>query len=191
MTLPMFPLCLEICLRAFLACSFLTLLANGVAAQTGADKCHVYVVDVAKVAGVLRAAERAEGDRAIAKALSAGQTIFPEFLPTIGEEELTTMHYPFPGNKLVITGSVFYTDESMTSHGEKGFAAPRDSMLIGIAVSTHGKPNAIDAHEGNSLAEVTYDQHTNKVRAKQYVKVRGRIYIVGIECDCMSEERPR
>jgi len=178
-------------LKAALPSLLLVFLAGGVAAQTGADKCHVYVVDLAKSTRALKTLEKAESEEALAKALSAAQTIFPEFQPTIGEEELTTKHYSFPGSKLVITASVYYTDESMASHGEGASSSRNDSMLIGVIVASRGKASAIEPQAGNAITEVTYDQHTNKIRAKQHVKVLGRMYLVGIECDCMSDKKPR
>ena len=89
----------------------LIFIAYGVAAQTGADACHVYVLDLAKSSRALKTAEKAESEEAVAKALAAAQTIFPEFRPTIGEEGLTTKHYSFPGSKLAITASVYCTDD--------------------------------------------------------------------------------
>jgi uncharacterized membrane protein affecting hemolysin expression len=147
-------------------------------------------LDLAKSSRALKTAEKAASEAAVAKALAAAQTIFPEFQPTIGEEELTTKHYSFPGSKLVITASVYYTDESMASHGESAAASRNDSMLIGIYVANRGKASAIEPQAGNAITEVTYDQHTNKIRAKQHVKVRGRMYLVGLECDCMAEKKP-
>ena len=178
-------------LKTLHASLLLIFLATGVAAQTGVDKCHVYVLDLAKSTRALKTLEKAESEEALARALSAAQTIFPEFQPTIGEEELTTKHYPFPGSKLVITASVYYTDESMASHGEGASASRNDSMLIGVIVASRGKASAIEPQAGNAITEVTYDQYTNKIRAKQHVKVLGRMYLVGIECDCMSDKRPR
>lgn len=181
----------KLLLKALLGSLLLVVLAAGLAAQTGKDACHVYVVDIAKSSRALKTAERADNEGTVTKALAAAQTIFPEFQPPIGEEELTTKHYSFPGSKLVITASVFYTDESMVSHGEGASASHSDSMLVGITVSNRGKPSAVDSQAGNAIAEVTYNQYTNKVRAKQYVKVRGRLYLVGIECDCMADKRAR
>ena len=178
-------------LKTVHASLLLVFLAYGVAAQTGADSCHVYVVDLAKSTRALKTVEKAESEEAVTKALSVAQTIFPEFRPTIGEEELTTKHYSFPGSKLVITASVYYTDESMASHGEGASASRNDSILIGIIVSSRGEESAIEPQAGNAITEVTYDQYTNTIRAKQYVKVRGRMYLVGIECDCMSDKKPR
>ena len=178
-------------LKTLFASLLLVFLADGAAGQSGRDACHVYVVDVAKTKLAFERVLRTDDEEAVAKVLSEGTTTFPEFLPTIGEEELTTKHYPFPGSKLVITASVFYTDESMASHGEGASASHSDSMLIGITVSNRAKANALSPPAGNNvITEVTYNQYTNKVRAKQYIKVRGRMYLVGIECDCMADKRP-
>jgi len=177
--------------KALRAPLLMIFLACGVAAQTAVDTCHVYVVDLAKSNRALKTVETAESEEAVAKALAAAQTMFPEFQPKIGEEELTTKHYPFPGSKLVITASVYYTDESMASHGESATASRNDSMLIGILVASRGKASAIEPQAGNAITEVTYDQYTNKIRAKQHVNVRGRMYLVGIECDCMAEKKNR
>jgi len=58
--------------------------------QQGRDACHVYIVDVAKSKRAFETVRRTGNEEADEKALSAGQTIFPEFRPAIGEEELTT-----------------------------------------------------------------------------------------------------
>ncbi|HEV7747536.1 MAG TPA: hypothetical protein VGO56_21235 [Pyrinomonadaceae bacterium] len=84
-------------LKILLASGFLVFLAEGIAAQPG-DACHVYVLDIAKSSRAFEAAERAESEAAAAKALSAAQIVFPVFRPKIGEEELTTKHYSFPGS---------------------------------------------------------------------------------------------
>ncbi len=91
------------------------LLSSVGAAQNKGDACHVYVVDAAQAQKAFDAfleSGKADVDN---KALSAGQTLFPEFRTVIGEEELTNKTYQFPGSKLMITASVFYTDESMAS----------------------------------------------------------------------------
>ncbi|MBA2734070.1 MAG: hypothetical protein H0U54_14475 [Acidobacteria bacterium] len=166
--------------------SFLLIVLSVTAiAQTGKDACHVYVVDAAKAR---QAFEGTGSEEAELKALSAAQIVFPDFFPVIGEEELTTKHYAFPGSKLVITASVFYTDESMASQGEKASKSRADSMIIGVTVSNRAKPDATSEAAGESvIAEVTYDEYTNKVRAKKYIRIRGRSYLLGIECDCMAK----
>lgn len=143
-------------------------------AQSQSDVCHVYVVDVAK-AKRAAASFTETGNAAVdAKALSVGQTVFAEFSPVIGEEELTTRSYRFPGSRLMITASVYYTDESMAS------TEGSDSMTIAIAVSPKSLKNALTA-ENNAASEVTSDK-VDTVRAKKYLRVNGRLYLIGIEC---------
>jgi hypothetical protein len=179
-------------MRMVLAIILLLLLAADLAAQTGSDACHVYVVDVAKSQKAFESFRETGDEEADAKALSVGQTSFPQFYPVIGEEELTTKHYPFPGGKLVITASVYYTDESMASHPRGDSEVHGESMLVGVAVAHRARPDAISASAGEgAIAEVTYDEYTNKVRAKKYVTAGGRSYLVGIECDCMVEKREK
>lgn len=130
------------------------------------------VAKATKAAESFRESGKAEPD---AKALSAGQTVFPEFRSVIGEEELTTKTYRLPGSNLTITASVYYTDESMASvHGS-------DSMLVGIVVSPRAQKDALSA-ENNAVSEITYGDNVDTVRAKKYLKVKGRLYLVGIEC---------
>lgn len=158
------------------------LLSATALAQTGKTACHVYVVDVLKERKAVESFRETGDSKADAKALAAGQTVFPEFHPVIGEEELTTKTYPFPGSSLHITASVYYTDESMAS------AAGSDSMLVGIVVSSGPQRDAISA-ENNAVSEVTLNDHLDTVRAKKYVKVNGRLYLVGIECRCKERVR--
>ena len=160
------------------------LLLGMVGAQTRSDVCHVYVVDVAearKAAESLRESGSAEAD---AKALSKGQTVFPEFRPVRGEEELTTKTYRLPGSSLIITASVYYTDESMAS------AEGADSMLVGIVMSPQPQQNALSA-ESNAVSEVTFNDKLDTVRAKQYVRVKGLLYLVGIECHCKERQKAK
>ena len=110
-----------------------------------------------------------------AKALAVGQTVFAEFYPVMGEEELTTKTYRFPGTRLMITASVYYTDESMAS------AEGSDSMTISIAVSPRSLKNALTA-ENNASSEITSNDRLDTIRAKKYMRVNGRLYLVGIEC---------
>jgi hypothetical protein len=115
--------------------------------------------------------------------LSVGQTVFPEFKPAVGEEELTTKTYRFPGNNLMITASVYYTDESMASTGGN------DSMLVGIAVSSKGLRDALSA-ANNAVSEVTNNDNLDTVRAKKYLRVNGRLHLLGIECRCKERQGP-
>lgn len=159
-------------------------MASGVAvsAQTRGDLCHVYVVDIETARKAFESLRETGNAKADAKALAAGQTVFPEFRSVIGEEILTTKSYPFPGSKLVITASVFYTDESMAS--SEGV----DSMLIGITVSDKPQKDALSS-ENNSVTEITLNQR-DTLRTKKYLKASGRLYLVGMECRCKERKKP-
>jgi hypothetical protein len=149
------------------------------AAPPQGDLCHVYLLET-KAA---RQAAATNDPRALARA----QTIFPAFATRIGEEVFTTRHYRFPGTKLFITASVFYTDESLGAKvGAKGEINP-ESMLLGITVTGKKEANAIFPPAGNAVAEVGYDDHLSTVRVKQYVRVNGKQYLVGLECDCNAK----
>ncbi len=156
-------------MKQIIIAKLIVLLLSSVAeAQARSDRCHVYVVDVAKARKASESFRDTGNADADAKALSVGQTVFPEFRPVI---ELTTKTYRFPGSSLIITSSVYYTDESMAS----------DSMLVGIVVSPKPQRDAISA-ENNAVSEVSENGGLNTVRAKRYLRVNGRLYLVDIEC---------
>lgn len=163
----------------------LIMLAGTIAlSQSRSDVCHVYVVDVAKAKKTMENFRESGNLATDAKTLSASQTVFPEFRPTIGEEELTTKTYRFPRSRQVITASVYYTDESM------GSAEGNDSMLLGVVVSPRAQKDAITT-ENNTVSEVTYNDKVDTVRAKKYLRVDGRLFLVGIECRCKERKSPR
>jgi len=162
-------------MRKFLFAKLVILLMLGTAsAQSQREVCHVYVLDVAKAKKATASFTETGNAATDAKALSAGQTLFPEFYPVRGEEELTTKTYRFPGARLIIIASVYYTDESMAS------AEGSDSMTISVAVAQKVLTEALTA-ENNAAAEVTSDK-LDTVRAKKYLRVNGRLYLLGIEC---------
>ena len=161
-------------MRLLLPHLLILLMLGTASAQSQSDVCHVYVVDVAKARKAVETFTETGNAAADAKALSVGQTVFAEFYPVIGEEELTTRSYRFPGARLMITASVYYTDESMAS------AEGSDSMTIAIAVSPKSLENALTA-EDNAASEVTSEK-VDTVRAKKYLRVTGRLYLIGIEC---------
>ena len=137
------------------------------------DSCHVYVVDVKKAEKAVEEYFNNRNQKAPSSGAEVGQTVFPEFLTTVGEEQVTAKTYPFPGSKLFILTRVFYTDESM----------PAESMLVGVGLSD--KPQSDELWlENMAVAEVAYNEQTNIVRAKQRIKVGGRLYLVGVECRC-------
>ena len=163
--------------RIVIANLTILLVLSTAGAQSRSDICHVYVVDVAKarkVAANFNETGDAEADK---KALSVGQTLFPEFHTVVGEEELTTKTYRFPGSNLIITASVYYTDESMES------TEGSDSMLVGIVLSPKPLRDALAA-ENNAVSEVTNKDKLDTVRAKKYLRVNHRLYLLGIECRC-------
>lgn len=138
--------------------------------QMQGDICHVYVVDVAK-AGKGFNEYRDTGNQ---QALAAAQTTFPDFRTLIGEEELTTKTFPFPNSRLIITASIYYTDESI------GSSDSSDSMLVGVVVSPKAQKDAISAAD-NAVSESTLKAR-DTVRVKKYLKVNRRLYLVGVEC---------
>src|SRR5262249_6298105 len=105
------------------------------------------------------------------------QTIFPEFRTNVGEEELTTKTYRFPHSKLIITASVFYTDESLRS--EKS----ADSLIVSLVVSPRRMQEAFSA-ENNAVEETTYTSNPITIQARKFVRVNERWYAAGIECHC-------
>lgn len=145
-------------------------------AQSKGDACHVYLIDSEAAQKASEAYERATTDEQRERAVSSGIKILGEFSPKIGEEELTTKTFAFPGSSLVITASVFYTDEMMRS------ATSSDSMLLGIVVADRAQENAFST-PGNAVAEVTLNDGTDAVRVKTNVQIKGRSFMVGLQCN--------
>ncbi len=73
-----------------------------------------------------------------------------EFLPTMGEEELTNKSVRLPGSGLLLFASVFPTDESM--HSAKG----ADSLKLGLGVKEASSIHSRDIAGG--AREVPYPQ---------------------------------
>jgi hypothetical protein len=145
-------------------------------AQPTGDACHVYVVDVKKAEkAVEEYFSRRDQKAPPPRGAEAGEVVFPEFYTKVGEEEVTTKSYRVPGSKLFIMARVFYTDESM----------PAESMLVGVGVSEKEQSDEMWL-ENMAVAEVAYNERTNVVRAKQRLKVGGRLYLLGVECRCKT-----
>lgn len=130
----------------------LALSSNNVPAQNGSDNCEMYVVD----------------------ADAKKDVMLEKFTTVIGEEVLTNKNYTLLKTGLFITASVYYTDESMAS--EHGY----DSMMLGVAVSEKPLPDAFSTPH-NAFAEVTLAT-LDMIRAKMYYQVKGKTYLVGIQC---------
>lgn len=182
-------------MKVLFAVFALVIFSNSTFAQLSkefGDKCHVYVVDGKKAIKAGDDFFNAGNAKANENALSAAETTFPEFTTKIGEEELTTKHFSFPNSKLIITVSVFYTDESLASHPQGKFTVNNQSMLIGVMVSNKAQESALSESTPNAaITEVTYDEYTNIVRTKQYIKVGGRKFLLGLQCDCMTERKTK
>lgn len=163
-------------LKLTLSILALLLVSQIAAAQSSGDACHVYLIDREAALKASDEYDKATTDEQRRKALSGGVKILGEFSPKVGEEELTTKTYAVPGSNSVITASVFYTDEMMAS------ATAAESMLLGIVVADKARENAIDA-QNNVVAEVTYNDFTDAVRVKTNVKIKGRDFLVGLQCN--------
>ena len=141
------------------------------------DVCYVYLVDVAKAEEAMKIYEKDHNPEALKKA----EVTFPKIFTTFEEEKLTIEHYNFPNSKLTITANVYYTDESLV------FGT---SMAAGIAISDKSKGDILGDRALNAaIVEVSYSDKTEKFAAKQYVKIAGRIYLIGIECDCAAKRK--
>ena len=147
-------------------------------AQAQSDVCHVFVVDSALAERYREASAKEQ-----ARLARAAETIFPEFHPTIGEEELTTKTYRFPRSELIITASIFYTDESLRS------VKSADSIIVAVVVSSRRLREALSA-ENNAVAETTYTSNPITIQARKFVRVNNRLYAVGIECHCNEKADP-
>ena len=128
------------------------ILSVNILAQNGSDKCEMYVVD----------------------ADARKDVMLEQFTTAIGEEVLTNKTFRFLNTGLFITASVYYTDESLPS--QNGY----DSMMLGVAVAARPLPDAFSTPH-NAFAEVTLAT-LDTVRAKMYYVVKGKRYLIGIQC---------
>jgi hypothetical protein len=97
-----------------------------------------------------------------------------EFSPSTGEEELTNKVFRIPGTNLMVTASVFYTDESMASK------AGQDSMQLAIAVSHRSWPDAFRS-PNNAVTEITLATF-DTARVQTNVRSGSRRLLVSMEC---------
>ena len=106
-----------------------------------------------------------------------------EFVPTIGEEELTNRSLRLPGSRLFLAASVFPTDESM--HSAKG----ADSLKLGLVISRKTRVNAFDV-ANNAVAEVTLGV-LDTARVERTIYVRRRLMLTRLECWDPNLERKK
>ena len=97
-----------------------------------------------------------------------------EFSPLTGEEELTNKVFRIPGTNLMVTASVFYTDESMASK------AGLDSLQLALAVSKRSWPDAFQS-PSNAVAEITLATF-DTARIQTNVRSGSRRLLVSMEC---------
>jgi hypothetical protein len=133
------------------------LIAMGTPAQTNScfphcHQCEVYVADMAS--------------RRILKTV--------KFRPLTGEEELTNRVFRIPATRLMVTASVFYTDESMASK------AGADSMQLALAVSNHSWSQAF-ASPNNAVTEITLSTF-DTARVETNVRSGSSRLLIGMEC---------
>lgn len=97
-----------------------------------------------------------------------------EFLPKVGEEELTNKTILLPGSRKRLFASVFPTDESM--HSAKG----ADSIKLGLAISSSRAGSAFDI-DNNAVAETTFAA-LDTLRVERATYVNRRPMLTRLEC---------
>ena len=98
-----------------------------------------------------------------------------EFIPKMGEEELTNKTLNLPGSRQFVIASVFPTDESMAS------AQGQDSIRLGLAVSRKKLPQAFGA-TNNAVAEATLYEAFDTARVETNTYDRRKHLVVRLEC---------
>src|SRR6266576_6173766 len=106
-----------------------------------------------------------------------------EFVPTIGEEELTNKRIRLPGTRLWLLASVFPTDESM--HSARG----ADSIKLGLAISRRASTNAFNVDD-NAIAETTFAA-LDTLRVERAAYLTRRPMLARLECWDSSLEKQR
>lgn len=98
-----------------------------------------------------------------------------EFIPKIGEEELTNRTLRLPGTSLYVIASVFPTDESMAS------GQGSDSLRLGLAVLRRRLPQAFSV-PNNSIAETTFSKTFDTARVETNTYGGRKRWVVRLEC---------
>jgi len=62
-----------------------------------------------------------------------------------------------------------------------------DSMLIAFAVSEKAQKDAMSS-KNNAVAEITMNER-DTVRTRKYLRINGRLYLVGMECRCKERKQ--
>jgi hypothetical protein len=134
------------------------------------EGCHVYVVDTDKVKAIdsFTPAQLKECEKNPEK---CGVKDFPNFVPNMGEEELTTQTYEFPWAALKITANVFMTDEM--------WIGDTATLTITLAESS---PKNVQADENSAQADIVLQEVGNAAKVKRYYRIKNKQYLVGLQC---------
>ena len=156
--------------------------------------CYVEIIDQEKALKAWKEFERTDDLKAAEILGKKAFTRFAEF-ETVFEEEKNNIHvYPFPNGKSKIITNVFYTDESMASHG-KTPGHPYNVVSIKLMLAlVSGKLNDPEEYEFSTndmvfRTEFTYDDYTNIIRMHSPVFVNNKKYTIGMHCDFLAKDR--
>ena len=134
------------------------------------EGCHAYVVDTDKVKDIetfsqeqLKACEK--------NPEKCGVKDFPNFVPNMGEEELTTQTYRFPWAPLTITATVFITDEMWIG----------DTATLTISLGK-SPPKDVQADENSAQADIVLQGAGSAAKVKRYYRIKNKQYLVGLQC---------
>lgn len=166
----------------FLTCALVAAGQNTDRQAQGYD-CHVYAVNLDLAREIVKQIYSKSGvtPDELKEAAKKGDLRLGEFKAEIGEEVTTTRSFPIPGTGSTVTVTVFFTDESM---------ALAESVWQGVYVGDKAVENAL-LPTGAAITEVNFDEHTFKVLTKQRVSLKGKPWVVGLQCQTMSDERRR
>lgn len=132
------------------------------------EGCHVYVVDTEKAVESLTETQLKECEKNTEK---CGVKEFPNFVPNMGEEQLTNRTYNFPWAPLTITATVFVTDEMWIG----------DTATLTITLAEKS-PKDVQADENSAQADIVLLRSGNAAKVKRYYRIKNKQYLVGLQC---------
>ena len=148
----------------------LMLPALSVLSQHDKEGCHVYVVDTEKAMAIesFTQAQLKDCEKTPEK---CGVKDFPNFVPNMGEEQLTTQTYKFPWAPLTITATIFMTDEM--------WIGDTATLTITLAESS---PKGVQADENSAQTDIVLHTQGNAAKVKRYYRIKNKQYLVGLQC---------
>ena len=186
--------------KIYLLITLLLLLSVSLSAQKQPKEppegnlCRVILIDNEKMLGVMRKYEETGDEKEAEKLAKTAMTEFPEFETEFYEEKNNIYTYPFPESKYQIFANVFYTDESMASHGLS--AGPPYNVIsvklyLGIVQAGVTDFENYKPRKGDIVfnTEITYDYYTNMIRMHAPVSVNDKEYTIGMHCDFLAKDR--